>query len=715
MSIRRRRYFLPSFLPFLVTVLALSALSPAAQADAPHKRALLVGISQYSALPHALPGKRAELEPLFGDLNCDEDLARIQAALVKKYGFDPKAPGEMVVLSRPAETTRAAILAALERLVAQTQPGDLVYVHYSGHGSRLPDAAKPDGYETTIVPSDYKDDQSGEISGRELGAELAMLKAKGPGQIVLSFDCCHSGTATRGSEKRRGLTNEQYAAWYARYHNGAQPARPTASRGARGADTVMPDLEGKGYVILSACANDQSAYEYTENGKGMGRLSYVLSQVLSQAGPRTTYRQVFDQIKATFAQKFADQSPQLDGDPNTFLLGGTAQEAAPSILVSVAASGVSGHYTLDAGSLQGMSGGSEFAIYDKNAAEFTDDHKLAEAKIASVDLTTADMTLSRKIKADLTADDFQGARAVETAHDYASPVLTLDAASVRLAAPAQAQAILAKLAGLGMVRTALNPGEKADVRMAVPADKARGTSAVDLVRGDTGDTIKRISLAGDPPAQVYKALKTEARYRYAVGLGLNQPGLNSGYHVALRLVPAGARRDATGHTVFDRDRPLPTDSTLHVGDYFTIEVQNTSPKQLFLTVLDIGSGGDVSQPWPSSRDTSETNVVTPTDPGQWVKLWRGSDKAQPALFHATSADPHEIYKALATDQYVSFKALLVRGTDRGPSGPFSDLFGPVVDEGTRGTDDADPVDPGSWTAATYPFAVLPAGGAAAAP
>jgi len=145
---------------------------------------------------------------------------------------------------------------------------------------------------------------------------------------------------------------------------------------------------------------------------------------------------------------------------------------------------------------------------------------------------------------------------------------------------------------------------------------------------------------------------------------------------------------------------------LHVGDYFTIEVQNTGATPLFFTVLDLGSDGNISQPWPSPRDAAQTNILLPTDPGQWVKLWRGSDKTQPALYHATSADPHEIYKAIATDQYVSFRALRSRGTDRGPESPFSDLFGPAVDNGVRGTSDADPVDPGSWTAATYLFQVL---------
>lgn len=725
---------------FLYALLAVTMLAEpsAGQANPPHRHALLIGISNYAAF------HQQDITPLFPDLNCNEDLTRIQAALIKTFQFDTSPEkGEIVVLKTPAQTTRQAILDALDRLAADTKGGDIVYIHYSGHGSRLPDATKPDGYETTIVPSDYKNDQSNEITGRELGAELAKLRADHPGQIVFSFDCCHSGTATRGSAKMRGLSDTQYAAWYKKWHNGAAPPAPRVPGGPGTplADPLMPDLQGPGCVIFSACANDQSAFEATDNGKDIGRLSYVLAQVLSQAGPRTTYQQIYDQVRAQFTQKFADQSPQLDGDPNSFLLGGTARETPAFILVTVAAPG---HYKLDAGSLQGMTVGSEFALYDKDASELSSGHMLAEAKITALDLTSADLSLiiggnprldegnlgPKEGKSDSLETRFNGGHAVELRHHYASPPLTLDAGSVQRAVPTLAGAILAKLSdpaqGLKLVRTTLLPGEKPDISLTRAEYKVRGTAELDLVRGDTGYVLEPLDETKDLPTQIYNALQREARYRYVVGLGQNQAGLNRGYHVALRLVPAEVKRDGDGHFVFDHDqafshkvfndklgpdkpgpdKPGADNSVLHVGDYFTIEVQNTGTTPLFFTVLDLGSDGNISQPWPSPRDAAQTNVLLPTDPGQWVKLWRGSDKTQPALYHATSADPHEIYKAIATDQYVSFKALRSRGTDRGPESPFSDLFGPAVDNGVRGTSDADPVDPGSWTAATYLFQVL---------
>ena len=702
--------------------------SSAGQANPPHRHALLIGISNYAAF------HRQDTAPLFPDLNCSEDLIRIQAALVKTFQFDPSpAKGEIVVLKTPAQTTRRAILDALDRLAAGTKSGDIVYIHYSGHGSRLPDATKPDGYETTIVPADYKNDQSNEITGRELRAELAKLKANHPAQIVFSFDCCHSGTATRGSAKMRGLSDVQYVTWYKKWHKGVAPPAPRVpdGPGSPPADPIMADLQGSGYVILSACANDQSAFEITDNGKDMGRLSYVLAQVLSQAGPHTTYQQIYDQVRTQFIQKFGDQSPQLDGDPNSFLLGGTARETPAFTLVTVT---TPGHYKLDAGSLQGMTVGSKFALYDKDASELSSGKMLAEAKITALDLTSADLSLIRGGKprpkegqagakegqTGTFETHFSGGYAVELRHHYDSPPLTLDAVSVQQAVPTLAEAILAKLTdpaqGLKLVRTTLLPGEKPDVSLTRTEHNVRGTAELDLVRGDTGYVLGPLDETKDLPTQIYNALQREARYRYAVGLGQNQAGLNRDYHVALRLVPADVKRDGDGHLVFDHNesfghqgfngKPGPDNSVLHVGDYFTIEVQNTGATPLFFTILDLGSDGDISQPWPSPGDAAQANILLPTDPNQWIKLWRGSDKTQPALYHATSADSNEIYKAIATDQYVSFKALRSRGTDRGPESPFSDLFGPSVDSGVRGTSNADPVDPGSWTTVAYPFQVL---------
>ena len=695
----------------IAILFAAFALRTAAHAAPPHKHALLIGISQYSKMPHAVGNHSEELEPLFRDLNCDEDLARIQAALEKTFHFDPNVKGEIVELDTPKKTTRQAILSAFAQLLAETNPGDLVYVHYSGHGSQLPDKTKPDGLESTIVPSDYKDDQSNEITGVEIGAFLARLKSeKHPVQIVLSFDSCHSGTISRGPtpvEKKRGLSYDEYVAWYQKKYHTAPPPHPSVAgnagaRGARGANDAMPELTGQGYIVLSACNNDESAYETTDKGKSLGRLSFVLSSVLAEATPSTTYQQVYDQVRARFLQNFADQLPQLDGDPNTTLMNGLAKELPPYILVSIAAPD---HYSLDAGSLQGMTLGSKFALYDKAATEFTPAHKIAEAKITALDLTSADLGLTQKFQANLPLEAFSAAHAVETQHNYTSPPMTLDAASITATVPAQAPAILAKLTDLKMVRTTLAPNEKANVKMARLPQDTRGPAALGLYRGDSGTLLAPLDeTVADLPTQVYTALQKQARYQYALGLGNDQTVLNPNYHLHLRLVPAEVKKDASGHFVFDHDKSPAETRLLQMGDYFTIEVQNTSPDSLYLTVLDLDSNGDISQPWPSPKATTQDNKVPTTALDAWQKLWVGSDQALPAVYHATSTDPNEVYKAIATDKYVSFKALRSRGAMRGDGGPFGDLLGPAVDEGLRGTD-GNATDPGQWTAATYEFRV----------
>jgi len=149
---------------------------------------------------------------------------------------------------------------------------------------------------------------------------------------------------------------------------------------------------------------------------------------------------------------------------------------------------------------------------------------------------------------------------------------------------------------------------------------------------------------------------------------------------------------------------------------FIIQVQNLSRRPLHLAVLDLQSTADVSQVWPAAGSTAQDNIIQPTPPGKWQTLWvsGNADTTQTAVFQATSVDPDEFYKAVATiaadrqggeDEYIDFTPLTTRGASRGPVNPFSDLFGHAVDAGVRGTAMNTKVDPGTWTAYTLPFQV----------
>ncbi|RDX87822.1 Metacaspase-7, partial [Mucuna pruriens] len=108
------------------------------------KRAVLIGCNY--------PGTKAELK------GCINDVWRMHKCLNKIYGFPEK---DIIVLIDTnhsyTQPTGKNIRLALSKLVRSAKPGDVLFVHYSGHGTRLPaetDEEDDTGYDECIVPTD---------------------------------------------------------------------------------------------------------------------------------------------------------------------------------------------------------------------------------------------------------------------------------------------------------------------------------------------------------------------------------------------------------------------------------------------------------------------------------------------------------------------------------------------------------------------------------
>jgi len=107
------------------------------------KRAVLVGINY--------PGTKAELK------GCHNDVARMRRCLVDRFGFDESGIRVLIDDGSAPQPTGANIRRELARLVGDARPGDLLFFHYSGHGTRLPAETGQDddtGYDECIVPCD---------------------------------------------------------------------------------------------------------------------------------------------------------------------------------------------------------------------------------------------------------------------------------------------------------------------------------------------------------------------------------------------------------------------------------------------------------------------------------------------------------------------------------------------------------------------------------
>jgi metacaspase-1 len=91
--------------------------------------------------------------------------------------------------------TRVNIINALKWLAAGNKSGDSLFLHFSGHGSRVQDrdGDESDGYDETICPVDYDKRGGGQIVDDELNDLIVKPLQRGV-RLTAVFDCCHSGS-----------------------------------------------------------------------------------------------------------------------------------------------------------------------------------------------------------------------------------------------------------------------------------------------------------------------------------------------------------------------------------------------------------------------------------------------------------------------------------------------------------------------------------------
>lgn len=298
------------------------------------QRALLIGIESY-----------ADFGELWYDLDGPfNDVALVRDVLGLRFDF----PAEHITTLLDA--TRRQIEDAFADLIAHTEEGDQVYVHYSGHGSRVADAngdEGPGGFDSTLVPIDAREDPRGEILDDEIALWMHRLRQRTP-HVVLFVDACHSGTISRAADplKTRGAPtiDERSYAW-------------SKQLDLEGLSRV--DRERDGFVRLSACLDSQRAKEYrADDGQVFGLFTWMWCQALMEAGPSDTYGTVMRRVTAqVFQQRAHLQRPQLEGRDDALLFAGTVREV-PNLLTVRALEDE--RVRLEGGLLQGVAVGSVF-------------------------------------------------------------------------------------------------------------------------------------------------------------------------------------------------------------------------------------------------------------------------------------------------------------------------------------------------------------------
>ena len=270
------------------------------------KRALLVGINHYQ-----IPG--ADLR------GCVNDVRDLAAALIEFHGF---RKSDITVLTDGA-ATKKAMQAGIRALVRDSKRGDVALLHYSGHGSNVPDDNhdEADGRDEILCPTDlnwddpFRDDWlRSTFDGLRAGVSFTAI-----------MDCCHSGTNTRAILPPDAPVKERYlpSPWGLRAAETGRglPRKVTtelrrSSRAARRtSDIVNADLPE---VLITGCRDTQTSADAYINGRYNGALTFALVQAIRQGRGRLTYRELHERASRQLKVKKFDQVPQLEGRKANF-------------------------------------------------------------------------------------------------------------------------------------------------------------------------------------------------------------------------------------------------------------------------------------------------------------------------------------------------------------------------------------------------------------
>lgn len=325
----------------------LAAVLSCEVSASPKKRALLIGINDYSA--SRLPATTQPKAPERDWSNLDgtgNDVKTMHELLTSTRGFS-NTDIETLIDHR---ATRAAILDSIERhLLRPAQKDDVVLFYYSGHGSQVRNSlsSEDDKLDESLVPADSRRGAP-DIRDKELRALFNRILDRGA-QLTVILDACHSGSGARGGLdaglRHRGIRTDE---------------RDVRDR------TREPEPEERGGLVLSAAQDFDQAYETRgPDGEFRGAFTWAIARAMRDANPGESASEIFLRAQARLRAEMPSQDPVLAGrreERLRALLGERTDRRNGGAAIAVESIARDGTYTLHGGWANGLTVGSELRL-----------------------------------------------------------------------------------------------------------------------------------------------------------------------------------------------------------------------------------------------------------------------------------------------------------------------------------------------------------------
>ncbi len=342
----------------LFCLLSIVSIVCFSESFAQTKHALIIGVGNY---PNRTDGAS------WSNLSSKNDIDLVKTML-KNQKFDEKNIVE--ILDEKATATN--VLKALDNLLAKLNAGDIVYIHYSGHGQQIADWDAKDYPNVKFITKDEGEDGLDEalalynapmeyfegykydehLIDDQLDYYVSAIETKlgKNGHIVIVLDSCHSGSGTRGSEptKKRGSSTVCAPKNFRKTYNVED------NKGYKSGEGIK--------AIFMGCKDEQVNYEINVNGVGYGSLTYSLVSAITNLKGQSSYKNVFDLVYGKLlVNSEGKQNAEKDfDDANSLFFGGSTIPKSDFFDVLNA---VSNFAEVNAGMIHGISVGDSLAFY----------------------------------------------------------------------------------------------------------------------------------------------------------------------------------------------------------------------------------------------------------------------------------------------------------------------------------------------------------------
>lgn len=349
--------------------------------------ALLIGINYY-VKDICLKGAVRDAETIEQYLKAEP----IPADITILTATSPREPDSTLPLEAPGSwPTHANVIRSLKRILDKAKPGNFVYIHYSGHGTR-----RSDGhlafvlFENTNLGSSY-------LVGEVLRKCLDMMVKKGL-LVTLVLDCCHSGSVARTAEKRVDVRAVAYNALVdAASPQEFDPGTSSSESNSRIIRILSNEwlLNPNEYTILSACGPHEKAEEIEiQGGERRGALTFFLLLALEASkkiGGELTHRSLYQELRVRFHASWPQQTPMSYGNQD-FTFFGKLGVTSGTNLVPVYKTNEGGLH-LSAGQVHDVCKGDMYALYPYNHSENAKNQAGIHATVDTVRALTSDIVI----------------------------------------------------------------------------------------------------------------------------------------------------------------------------------------------------------------------------------------------------------------------------------------------------------------------------------